>query len=223
MEAPAVDAPSVEAPSVTPPRADRAVTWTAPSPAQLRLRRPLRAGRLVSDVSWGMLGVGALLVPVGAGLTVYDFRGDWEDKWKYDAAYLARSEASTPVMLTGAAIASSHIPMLLAGTLVEGRALRAMTLHRTTVGWVGLGVFIGGGATFGLGLATNAAPLIVFGGAGMAGGWACAIAQYAINVRTARRLPEAVRDGLYHGRPPVRVSLAPLGGPSPGLAVFGSF
>lgn len=198
-------------------------TWTGARPEHLRFRPALRGGRYTSYASFGALAVGAVLVPVGAGLGVYDFRGDWFDKWKYDEAYLKRSEAQTPVMIVGAAAASLHLPLLFSGVLLEGHALRRMAHHNTSIGWVGLGMFVGGGAMLTAGIFTGVPPLLIMGGSGVVGGWACGFAQLARNMRTAKHLPDAAFDDLYRPKKRVQVTVAPWWHDGPELTVLGRF
>lgn len=188
-------------------------------PQPIRLRDSRRAG-------WagvGLLGTAAVLVPTAAALRIYDFDGPWFEKAAYDDAFLRRSGVSDAFYVTGISAGVAAVPTLLIAPLSEGVALQRVTDVKMWPGWVGLGLFLGGGASMGT---------IAFlgpGGAVIAGGIATvglgfSIAQFALNVRATNRLPQAVQDALYRPKRGVQLSFAPMpleGGS--GLALVGRF
>lgn len=183
----------------------------APTPAEagdVAAQRAVRAGRIVSDTGWGLLATGGVATGVGYGLTVYDYRGTWWDKYRYDEAYLRRERVGLVLGPAGLITMGTSVPLLMIGPAIEAVGLRQFVHITSTPGWVGLSV-AGLGATLSVIGAAAWAPGFTVAGVIVASlGFLTSIGQYAINVVVSKRLPASLREDLYKAPRKKKVTLA---------------
>lgn len=188
--------------------------------------RGIRDGRIVSLTAWSLMGAGAVMMPLGSALTIYDYNGEWQDKWRYDKQFLLREPVGWAMIPAGAITMGASIPFLVTGAMLEARGLhRVDPSFKTIWGWLGMSFMATGGVATFVGIAVWS-PVMWIGGLALASsGFGFVIAQFAVNAVRHKRL---VKQGRLPKilTPPrkVQVGLGPMPLPQGGgISVRGVF
>jgi hypothetical protein len=199
---------------------------TFASPALADPEVNVRAGRGMAVAGWSAMGAGGLLLGVGEGLLVYNYDGPWEEKYRYDRRYEARSGAGLGFVVAGSIFLGASLPTLTTGTLLEAQGLHKLHGHVTAPGWTALGMFGVGAVLGGIGAATDSEPLGITAGVFAGTGFTLIVTQFSLNAAASRRMDAAERRALYRPKRAARmaaIGLAPQLGPTQGVMLVGTF
>ena len=176
-------------------------------------------------VTWGTVSafdVAALALPIGGMLTIYDYNGPWEKKYKYDQVYLERYDVGFWMMPVAGITMGSIIPFLTVSTIAEAYAIKNVAYVPVTMGWLSAAMFSSAGGFLAL-AAVGGPGWLVPASVLWAHSFGFAIAQFIANssVIGRHRSGKPVRT---HRKDRVRFGLSPtVMGATPGLAALIEF